>query len=39
MKNENGNTVIGCEECDMRINLESQVESEDYERERAYGRE
>lgn len=39
MKNENGNTVIGCEECDMRINLESQVESENYERVRAYGRE
>ncbi len=28
MKNENGNTIIGCEECDMRINLESQAESE-----------
>ena len=23
MKNEGGHTVIGCEECDMRINLES----------------
>ena len=23
MKNEDGHTVIGCEECDMRINLES----------------
>ena len=23
MKNEDGHTVIGCEECDMRMNLES----------------
>ena len=23
MKNEDGHTIIGCEECDMRINLES----------------
>lgn len=23
MKNEEGHTIIGCEECDMRINLES----------------
>lgn len=23
MSNENGHTIIGCEECDMRINLES----------------